>query len=176
LAGGGETTSRARAVAGQNFFETHLVPIHDVGTIDGNTEIFTHTVQSSPVWDANVLKVPTHLGLDGEVKLMNDAAFVILDMTGTLGGPALNIFLKISAPVGGGCPCSNIINSDVFGDQAPKNMSEQKLVVTIFGRARYDIDASPVFQGAVPEPSTWILSSLGVVLLSTRKYFSKRRG
>ena len=61
--GGGESNSAGTGIAGQNFFENHLSPVRDLGTIDGKTVTFFHEVTTSPTWDATVTEVPTHLGL-----------------------------------------------------------------------------------------------------------------
>ena len=161
--GGGESNSAGTGIAGQNFFENHLSPVRDLGTIDGKTVTFFHEVTTSPTWDATVTEVPTHLGLDGEVKLFTTAAFVNFSMTGRLGGPALTINLTVGPFPN--CPCSIFLNEDRFGKQAPETTAVETLTVEIFGRARYDAEGSPVFEGAVPEPGTWLTVGSGFLVM-----------
>src|SRR5687768_13801951 len=71
---GGESNSAGVARAGRNFFKNNISPVRDNNTKDGVTTNFFHQVDSFPTWDAGVTKVPSHLGLDGEVKLFTSDA------------------------------------------------------------------------------------------------------
>jgi hypothetical protein len=160
---GGNSTSSASASAGRNFFITHLSPIHDEGTIIGEELTFTHEVQSFPIWDPDVLSVPTHLGLDGVVRILEATATLDITEAGLLGEP-ISIIGPLHFDSTSGCPCPLALSFD--GDQFPAPVSVQTLVITINGQASYDVGSSPVFSGAVPEPSTLLLLVAGLAGLA----------
>ncbi|MEP6961209.1 MAG: hypothetical protein ABI995_03980, partial [Acidobacteriota bacterium] len=75
-------------VAGRNFFENHLSPIHFYGDTDAFAGNSTWTMTTNPTWDAGILLVPTFLELDGSVKLQGPGSSLTITLTGLLGGAA----------------------------------------------------------------------------------------
>ncbi|UUX95078.1 PEP-CTERM sorting domain-containing protein [Aquabacterium sp. J223] len=161
------------AVAGLDHFENHLSPIHFYGDTDAFDQTQTWTMTSSPTWSPGVTEVMTHLGLDGSVKLQGPGSSLTITLTGLLGGPALAIGPLTFAWTG--VPTEHLLGLDVFGEQAVAASAVETLSIHIVGRARYDVDGSPVFIGAaIPEPQTWALLAAG--LLVTGGLARRRRG
>jgi hypothetical protein len=155
--------------AGANFFVNHLSPIHFYGDTDAFAATATWTVTTNPNWGAGVVSVPTFLELDGAVKLQGPGSSLTITLTGLLGGPIQTITRTFNWT---GAPTEDILAIQSFANQAPAGAAVETLTIGITGRARYDVDGSPNFVGAVPEPSTIALFGAGLAALlyrSTRK-------
>ncbi len=155
------------AVAGNNFFVNNLSPIHFYGDTDAFAGVATWTVTSNPVFDAGVTTVGTFLRLDGSVKMQGPGSSLVITLTGLLGGAAnpgdrISITRTFNWT---GQPTEDILNIPLFVEQFKANQAIETLTIAINGRARYDVDGSPQFDGAVPEPTTWTSLVFGVATL-----------
>jgi hypothetical protein len=148
----------ASGVAGRNFFENHLSPIHFYGDDDAFAGVGVWTVTTNPTWSPGVILVDTFLRLDGSVKMQGPGSLLTITLTGTLGGPAQTITRSFAWT---GAPTEDILNIADFAKQAPAGAAVETLTIAITGRARYDVDGSPTFLGA-PEPGTWALMGTGL--------------
>lgn len=159
------------AVAGLDHFENHISPVHFYGDSDAFAGSATWVVTSSPSWSAGVTSVPTLLELDGAVKLQGPGSSLTITLTGLLGGPALVITKSFAWS---GAPQEFLLAERLVGDQAVAGQAIETLTIAITGRARYDVDGSPVFAGAVPEPHTWAMLLSGLLLAGGAAW--RRRG
>ena len=152
-------------IALSNFFENHLSPIHFYGDTDAFAGMGTWKVTTFPTWD--VATVGTYLELDGSVKLQGPGSKLVITLTGTLGGPAQVITRTFNWT---GAPTEDILKIPSLITQATAGAAVETLTISITGRARYDVDGSPIFTGTAPEPSTWATLAAGLaVLLGLRK-------
>jgi len=153
--------------AGLDYFVNHLSPIHFYGDTDAFAGAATWTVTTNPSWGPNVVKVPTFLELDGSVKLQGPGSVLAITLTGLLGGAAQVIARTFSWS---GAPSEDILAIQSFAEQLPAGAAVETLTITIVGRARYDVDGSPVFSGAAPEPSTLVTLGGALAALLTWRY------
>lgn len=160
----------AGGVAGNNFFVNNLSPIHFYGDTDNFDRTPSWTSVTSPTWDASVITVDTFIRLDGSVKLQGPGSQLTITLTGVLSGGAQNAGLLITRSFSWtGQPTEHILNISEFGKQFKGNVATEVLTIHIIGRARYDVDGSPMFDGAVPEPSAWATAGLGLAALLALK-------
>lgn len=157
----------AGGLAGLNGFANNLSPIHFYGDHDAFNETATWTITTNPTWDANVTTVMTFLRLDGAVKLQGPGSSLTITLTGQLaGGAQANAGLLITRTFAWtGQPTEDILNIPVFGEQFKAPDAIETLTISIIGRARYDVDGSPTFDGSVPEPSAWATAGFGLAAL-----------
>jgi len=154
------TIGGGTGVAQLNSFENHLSPIHFYGDTDAFVGTATWTMTTNPTWD--VPTAWTYLELDGSVKLQGPGSQLVITLSGVLGGPAQVITRTFNWT---GVPTEDILAIPSWVEQATAATAVETLTISITGRARYDVDGSPVFQGAAPEPATWATLCIGLAAM-----------
>ena len=169
----GSSSSAGTGVAGQDFFENHISPVHLSGFLPGDVANgLVYEDDTNPTWD--VPKTFTLLELDGRVKVdaHDPNASITLTLIGILGG-----CVNAAGCVGGdqqlgpftfGPGTSTDIAVASIVEQFTAPVATELLIIDVSGNATYNVDGSPLFE-AVPEPGTLSLFGGGTILLVASK-------
>jgi hypothetical protein len=176
----GSSTSGGTGVAGLDFFENHISPVHLSGFKQGDLFLGnTYEQDTSPTW--NIAQTPTLLELDGSVKVAaNDPnAYITLTLIGILGGcvngadPGCVGGNQQLGPFKFGPGASTSLGIFSVVEQFTAPLAKELLIIDVSGNATYNVDGSPFFE-AVPEPSTVMLFGAGSLLCALRMKLRRR--